>query len=639
MMKWRKTLAWSGGAILLAALTGAVVLHTLVDPERLKEVAREKAQAAWSRDLTMGDVSLDLWPLPALHAESLALSNPPWAQEPHFLRADSLTARLELLALVTGKVRLKSLDLEGVTAELETLADGTSNVPAPSTPREPRGTTDLLALTGVRVKDADIYQRTKDAPPVLWHIDEATLDASEGLRDVRAQASVARNQFPLSVKARVADLSRFGNAGATSDGEIDLHWGRTRLTVAGRLPLDTALHGYAITADLQSDALGDVFDFFGWTHRPRAGARAHVELRDAQGVAQVPKLDVTLGKLRVTGDAKLSLRDPKKSFAVRLETDRLDWAQALIDAGGPDIAPLPPDEIFHDTPWAWPMLVALQGIQGAADVRVRTLLLRNGVELRNFRTPITFDGDRMNVGPFATEMLGGAATGTLLFTGRTQGVKAEFNGTHLLLERWFRERGSRIPLAGGAMKIAARITTTGDSMKALAAHVSGPITIRMGPAVWASKKAGDAEALMTNAFAAQDAGQIDFECVTAALAFRNGVAAGSPLIGFRTAASALITSGKVDLRTESLDVSGRVKPKSGVRLGLATIAGDVRIAGPLRHPKMTLDPASTPALIARAGAAIATLGLSAVGTALVDAAQAKKNDPCEAVAAPQRGEP
>jgi AsmA family protein len=159
--------------------------------------------------------------------------------------------------------------------------------------------------------------------------------------------------------------------------------------------------------------------------------------------------------------------------------------------------------------------------------------------------------------------------------------------------------------------------------------VTGPITIRMGPAVWASEKAGDAEAMMTNAFAAKGAGQIDFECVAVALPFQEGVATAHPIIGFSTAASALITSGKVDLREESLDVSGRVKPKSGVSLGLATIAGNVKIAGPLRHPKMTLDPAGTPELIARAGAAIATLGISAVGTAMVDAAQAKKNDPCE----------
>jgi uncharacterized protein involved in outer membrane biogenesis len=308
----------------------------------------------------------------------------------------------------------------------------------------------------------------------------------------------------------------------------------------------------------------------------------------------------------------------------------MDWAQTMLDLGGAVIPPLPPDRVFRDIPLAWPLLVGLEGTRGTADVRVRSLRLRNGVDLTNAKARIAFEGDHMNLNPFTTELLGGSATGTLLFEGRSKSVKADFNGTNLLLQRWMEERGSKIPLRGGPMRIAGKFSATGSSMRGLAATVTGPMSIRMGPAVWASKKAGDAEEMMTNAFAAKDASQIDFECVAVALPFKDGVATANPIIGFNTTASVLITSGKVDLREESLDVRGRVKPKSGVRLGLATIAGDVRIAGPLRRPKMSLDPASTPELIARAGAAIATLGISAVGTAIVDAAQAKKSDPCEA---------
>jgi uncharacterized protein involved in outer membrane biogenesis len=272
--------------------------------------------------------------------------------------------------------------------------------------------------------------------------------------------------------------------------------------------------------------------------------------------------------------------------------------------------------------------VALQGTQGTADVLIRSLRLRNGVELKNAKSRIVFEDDRMHLDPFAADLLGGSATGNMLYEGRKKSVKVDFTGTNLLLQQWFEQRGSRIPLTGGPMAVAGKFSATGNSMKALAATVTGPITVRMGTAVWASQKAGDAEALMTNAFASKGASRIDLECVVAVMPFRNGVATADPIIGFRTGASTLITAGSVDLRSESLDVSGRVKPRSGATLGLASIAGNVKIAGPLRAPKMTLDPAGTPALVARAGAAIATLGISAVGTAMVDAAEAKKNDPC-----------
>jgi hypothetical protein len=101
-------------------------------------------------------------------------------------------------------------------------------------------------------------------------------------------------------------------------------------------------------------------------------------------------------------------------------------------------------------------------------------------------------------------------------------------------------------------------------------------------------------------------------------------------MGARTSASQILTGGVVDLREETLDLRGRVQPKSG-KVGLATIAGDIRIAGKIRHPHASLDPVAAPGAIVRGAAAIATAGLSLVGTAMADAEHARKNDACDAV--------
>jgi uncharacterized protein involved in outer membrane biogenesis len=627
MKNWRKALAWTGGAILLLALAGAVALHVLVDPERLKEIAREKVQAAWARDLFLGDVSLDLWPVPALHAENVAISNPDWAQEPHLLRADSVVARLELLPLFGGKVRLKALYLEGLKAQLETSADGDSNLPRP--PSSAATGPELLDLTDIRITNADIYQRRSDDAPVLWHIDTAAFEASPGLRDARIEAAVFRNDRPLTVKAALADLSRIGNRGATTEGKVDLAWEHSRLAIAGRIPLDREARGYAVTAKLESASPAEIFEFLGIERRPKAPVELHVEMHDEQGKIGIPRLAFTLGKLTVTGRGELALEGPAPTFAVHLEADRLDWAQATLDAGGPALAPLPPDQMFYDTPLAWALLAAMQAMRGTAEVQVKSLRLRNGVELRDARAHLAFDGGTLKLQPFAAEMLGGSAKGSMAFEARKKEVKVDFAGTNLLLERWFRERGSKIALTGGPMQVKAKLSSTGNSIRQLAGGATGPVAIRMGRAVWTSEKASDAQSIMTNVFASRDEKAIVFECVGASLALRSGRATGDPIVGFRTTASDLLTSGSVDFRAQRLDLRGRVRPRQGV-VGLATIAGDVKIEGPLRRPKMQLDAAATPAAVLRAGAAIATLGLSAVGTALADAAQAKQNDACAA---------
>ena len=180
------------------------------------------------------------------------------------------------------------------------------------------------------------------------------------------------------------------------------------------------------------------------------------------------------------------------------------------------------------------------------------------------------------------------------------------------------------------MAITASLSATGNSMRDLSRSLTGPVTIRMGPGVYASQKAGDAEAMMV-AFSKQgSSGRIAFECAGAALPFVQGRAAANNLIGMRSDVSRLLTSGYVSLRGKDVDLRGRLRPKPGLGLGLSAVAGEIRIAGPIRAMKVTLDPAARGKAVARTGAAIATFGLSLFGSAIANAGR-EDSDPCEAV--------
>ena len=255
---------------------------------------------------------------------------------------------------------------------------------------------------------------------------------------------------------------------------------------------------------------------------------------------------------------------------------------------------------------------------------------KSGVELKNVKARVGLAGDRLNVSPFSIELLGGSATGSLHLEVRKKSVRLNFDGTNLLLERWFRERGGKIAFTGGPMKVKATLSSAGATMKALAASITGPVTIRMGPGVWASEKAAHAEDVMVRAFSGKNSASIDLECVGASLPFTLGRATAQRIIGARSTVANLLTSGYVDFREETLDLRGRVKPKTGA-VGLAAIAGDIKITGKMRALHASLDPVGAPAAIARGAVAIATAGLSLVATASADAAQARKNDPCELV--------
>jgi hypothetical protein len=583
---WRKVSLYTAGVIAVIGVAGAVALHVLMDPERVKREARAKALAAWGLDLSIEELSLQLLPLPTLRGETVALVNPPGSKLRNFFRAGNVVAELELMPLLVGRFLVKR----------------------------------------VYVENGDVRYRLQDGTLETWHIDEAQVESLPGLRDVRVEGRLSRAHRPLHVKARFANLKHIGVPGAVSQGTIDLDWGNTRLAVKGQLPLEKSLQRSAFDADLKSSSLQDMLAFLGVERRPTAAVRAHVDVKESGKQIELNRIDAGLGKLNVRGDARVSMAGPKTLIAARLEGDRLDWPRALLDAGDAPLPPLETDEMFYDRPLAWPLLVALQGTEGKADVKLKSLLLRNGVELQDPRAQLTFDGDRMDIRSFSTGLLGGSATGNMKFEGRRKLVKVDFDGTNLLLERWFRERRRATAFTGGPMKIKASIAANGATVRHLAATMTGPVTIRMGPGVYASKKAGDVEALM-NAFSKKDSTQqIDFECASASLPFVNGRASGERIVGARSAVSLLLTSGTVDMREEAVDLRGRLKPKPGAGVGLAAIAGDIQISGKMRELKVHLDPAGAPGAIARGAAAIATAGLS-----LLLSGSSSGPDPCEAV--------
>jgi hypothetical protein len=112
--------------------------------------------------------------------------------------------------------------------------------------------------------------------------------------------------------------------------------------------------------------------------------------------------------------------------------------------------------------------------------------------------------------------------------------------------------------------------------------------------------------------------------------FVAGRAEAQPIVGARSDVSQILTTGYIDLRQQTLDLRGRVRARSGVSLGISTLAAEVKIAGKILQPEVGFDPAGTPGILARIGTAIATGGASLLITSIWDAAN-PASDPCQIV--------
>lgn len=635
MSGWRRKATLTGAGLALLLAVAALVAHALFDEEGLKSMARDRAREAWSRELVIDTLSLQLFPVPALRATGIALSAPAWAHAPQLAAAELVEARLSWRALFSGRIAPGALRVEGGHLTLERAADGRRSWDLGGGD----GALDWRQLVRADVAGMDIHYREGDGEPRTWRITRLAASAAPDWQNLRVDATLDHAQQTMTLKARLADLSKAGLDNAATDGEIAAGWPSAQLEVKGTLPLSLTGGGTAATVALEAQSMEAVLRFFDVVpDRPlKAPLSLHATLSGTADRLAVSKLRARLGQTEASGELQVRRAQGRLKVEGALASPAIDWATLTREAGRPPPPPIPKDELFRHHPLAWGLIDALDGIDTALTLNLEALTLRSGIQLAGVSATVESRDDKVDLPAFSMQLLGGKASGSLKLVGAKRSAQLSLAASGVRLERFFSERGRKVPVSGGPMRIDATVSGRGASLREMAGTLDGLATIRGGATLVRSEKAGEVESLLTSMTALlseKDAPQIRLSCFAGRLPFSNGVAA-SATVGARSEVSKLLTSGTVDLKRQRVELKGRVRARDGISLGIAALSGDVSIAGPLRRPKMSLDPVGTPSALARLGAAIVTGGLSLVATAAWDAANPGA-DPCEAVFSDRR---
>lgn len=571
-------------AVTFVLVGGTLAVRTLATPERIQERMQEKVREKWGRDLAIGSLDVQTFPRPTLHARDVAVRG--------FGKAERVTATLQLFPLLFGRIRPSHVLAEGATLD------------------DRKGGDD-------------------------WRVDRASFDSAFDWRGATMDANISRNGQVAHVVGHFKDLSEIGHEGARTPGKVELEFGETKLTADGDFRLD-GMRGHALKATLRTGSLDDVFAFLGIDRDRTAPLEVTADVRDEGDAIRLDDVRLRLGEMHATGKGTVTMTGDKPVLDAKITADRLDWKQALVDMGHAHKPQEKSPLIFKEKKLAWKTITALRGMRGKIDFNAGTIKLGNGVELQKPRADFTFDGERVTLNLWQASLLGGAGHGSMRFDGARKSIHFEGAGENLSLQRWFRERGRDHHFTGGPMQVRMSLDMRGETWRDLAASVTGPVTIRMGPGVYGRKAAGDWEALMV-AFSKKDStGAIEFECAVANLRFESGVARGDSIVGARSTVTRLLTSGVVDMREEHVDLRGKLRTKPEAGIGLAAIADGLQIEGPLRKMRVRLDPAKKPEAIAKGIAAVATGGLTLLARKARNSAK-EDTDPCAIVAPAKAG--
>lgn len=641
MRKWQKIVLAVIAVLALTLIAALLLVRSFTDEAQLKARVYAELKQASTAEVRLGELELSLFPIPKLQVHDVELLNPSWkSEQAHtqmIVRAETIRADIALMPLLRGKFEVKGVTLKGAQINLETDAKGKHNwdvirahTPVSDLPNFSLGSIQKNALRAVLIKDSTV--RVVDATQTvrIWHVKQLALSAGHDLRDLQLNASLIHNQHQLDLDGTINDLSQLGQAGASSQSSFKLKIGQAQAHIDGVLPLDRALTNSNLHITIDAPSLKDAYAFLEMPHQSTAALKAALQLHTSKQEITLKNMKVQLGELHATANARVDRLAAKPRFDLNVQADKVDMVQTLLDAGRPPRPPKPPGQLLYDHPLPWPWLVKMQGTEGKLDLSIAALRLRSGIMVSDAHAQAEVVDQRMVVKAFDGKLLQGTVHGDAIFEAKDKAVKLNLRMEDALLGEWLRQGGKKLKVDGGKMNVDAQVSTHGNSMKELAASISGPVDIRIADAAIHSSKAGNAEFWLTGLFSTKDDTHINMSCASAHLPFRSGLAKGSAIVGARSDVSQLLTSGYIDMRKQTLDLHGRVRARSGVSLGLSNIAGDVKIVGKLTKPELNLDEAGIVGAIARVGAAILTSGVSLIATSIWDGAN-PESDPCQIV--------
>ncbi len=644
-MKRKSRIAFAFIVVVVGIVIAGVAILKSLDFNAYRGAVAAEVENAIGRKLTIaGDLQLGISFTPSLVVEGVSLANAPWGSRPQMVTAKRLAAEVELWPLLSGDVRLTSLELDGVDVLLEVDGQGRANwrfetaASAQQPAAEGGKPAGVPLVKEVVLRDSKLTYRDAKGTAVELVVEDLTL-ATEGLNDPilvnghgrlgGAQMAIegkvgsfgrildGTGPYPLAVKA-----SAFG-------GEISAEGAVALANPASGLDVAVAARVKDVAATL-SDAAISLPALAGISAPAAPFALTGRLLPSGRGQA-LEAIQATLGGSDLAGRIAFEMAaDGRPQVIAELASRRIDLAG--LKSAMPASPASPPGasggaeagRLFPADPLP---LDGLKAVDVKASLKADEIVLPGGAELTGTAFDLRLEKGRLRVDPLQTTVSGGTLKGAVSLdaSGKIPALSLGLAGQGVETAALLEKLGVSGFLQGGATDLDVRLKGDGASIRDLMAGLDGEVTVRMGDGRirrQALELAGADVAMQLldalNPLAARSE-YMPMSCAVAHFQVKDGIAGAQNGIAIETDSVNIVGSGAVDLKTERLDFTAKPEAREGLGINIgASLSSLVRIHGPLAKPAVGIDSEGAARTAASVGAALATGGLSVLGQALLD---------------------
>ena len=596
MVKWIWRLLGFVAVLIVVAVGGLFLLPK----DRLGAVVSDQLTSQLGRDVSLGAVSVSVWPVLGVDARDVRIANADWAGDQPMFTAQRAAFGVDPVDALQGRLTFRSIEAEAPQVRLQQNADGQANWQLGGTSGDgepgalPVVTLDRLQITGGTL--------SIDTPGQSLTLRDADLTLRWPNRAGPAQltARVTPYDGPLAIDATISN-PRTLMAGGAVPVELTLSTPGGEIRFSG--PAGTAPEAQGtLTLDLSNTtsaaaALGQPgLALPAGLGQTLAGSAQITYTRDAQLALREAALTSGSNTLALNADITLS---GKPFVNAVLQTDALDLS-------GLSSSDTPSTQGWSTTPID---ASALSSINGTIALLTDALTL-GPLSFTTTRALLTIDNARAVFDLRQLSGYDGTLSGEFVLNNRSGlsvGGDLAFGGIELQplltdaigIERLSGPTDGRLQFLG-----------SGQSMAAIMASLSGDGLLRAGPGVIAGL---DLDQILAGS---SQSGTTIFDQATASFTIAKGVLRNDDLL-LRLPRIQASGEGRIDLGQRSLDYL--LTPFSTTARGGQGLAVPVRIKGPWSGPGITIDAAE--ALnqnFAREREALETEARDRVNTAISD---------------------
>jgi uncharacterized protein involved in outer membrane biogenesis len=571
------------GALIAALLIGLAYLSTLISPAKLTQMLVLEVREATGRELTIaGPVRLGFFPKIAVSAEQVSLSNAAWAKSPQMASLEKVALEISLLPLLSGRIEVNSIQLAGLTLNLETNVKGDGNwlmgdatlsgsktsQPASSTPQAstPKASSDadmadrnLVLIENLNLINGQIRYQASGTAVTSYGISRLSMQKSGS--DTVISADVKQDTLAIAIKGKMTSIREVMRSMGTE--AIDVHFD-FEVALGGK---PTQLKGKAAL-------------------NPNKPSQFDLSFKAGElDLSAIPAFTSPKSSTTSVPTKPTSVASSVNTAATKVLNTITPPSQAPTTARAAE-------RFFSDTPLP---LDYLPNGNGTLNIDIAQLVLPSKVMLKKVVMLVHLSPQQIDVPKAAFQLGNGQFDGSARIANTQSSPSWAFKGqaSGFTLEQLLASTDSKGKVSGGDMRAAFNLTSSGKSPHQIASSLSGQSQVTIGSARLATSLMNQGGDVFITLFDAinpllKKSNQTTLECAVAYLPVKNGVVIVRDSIGIETDRLNIVLTGSVNLNSEQINLAVYPKEKSGLTAGL-DLASLVRLQGSLAKPQFGIN--------------------------------------------------